>query len=41
MHENLQDELMNTSGDDIAQIRDVLGQGAQKLQDYIQRYGLQ
>jgi len=30
---------MNTSGDDIERIRDALGQGAQKLQDYLQRYG--
>ena len=32
---------MNTSGDDIEKLRDALGQGAQKLQDYIQRYGSQ
>lgn len=31
--------FMNTSGDDIERIRDALGQGAQKLQDYLQRYG--
>lgn len=31
--------FMNTSGDDIERIRDALGTGAQKLQDYLQRYG--
>lgn len=31
--------LMNTSGDDIERLKDALGQGAQKLQNYIQRYG--
>ena len=33
--------FMNTSGDDIERIRDALGTGAQKLQDYLQRYGSQ
>lgn len=31
--------FMNTSGDDIQNIKEALGQGAQKLQDYLQRYG--
>jgi ADP-ribosylation factor GTPase-activating protein 2/3 len=31
--------FMNTSGDDIQNIKEVLGQGAQKLQDYLQKYG--
>jgi ADP-ribosylation factor GTPase-activating protein 2/3 len=31
--------IMNTSGDDIEKIRDAIGQGAQKLQNYLQRYG--
>ena len=31
--------FMNTNGDDIERIRDALGTGAQKLQDYLQRYG--
>ena len=31
--------FMNTSGDDIQNIKEALGQGAQKLQDYLQKYG--
>jgi ADP-ribosylation factor GTPase-activating protein 2/3 len=30
--------VMSTSGDDIERIKDALGQGAQKLQEYLQRY---
>jgi len=30
--------VMNTSGDDIERIRDAIGQGAQKVQEYLQRY---
>jgi ADP-ribosylation factor GTPase-activating protein 2/3 len=31
--------VINTSGDDIEKLRDAIGQGAQKLQNYLQRYG--
>jgi ADP-ribosylation factor GTPase-activating protein 2/3 len=31
--------FMNTSGDDIQNLREALGQGAQKLQEYLQKYG--
>jgi len=31
--------FMDTSGGDIEKLKDVLGTGAQKLQDYLQRYG--
>jgi hypothetical protein len=30
--------FMNTSGSDVENIREMVGQGAQKLQEYLQRY---
>lgn len=31
--------FMNTSGDDVERIKEAISQGAQKLQDYLHRYG--
>jgi ADP-ribosylation factor GTPase-activating protein 2/3 len=31
--------FMNTSSEDVERIKDALGTGAQKLQDYLARYG--